>query len=114
WELIDGLGINDEYAAWSPDGTTLAFISDRDGTSEIYIGPLAADAVDPDSIMRLTDSKKLREYWLAWSPDGEQIAYHSTGRGGPRERIGKVIVATGEQFQLIDSWTDSANPDWSP
>jgi Tol biopolymer transport system component len=27
----------DNYAAWSPDGARLAFISNRGGTHEIYI-----------------------------------------------------------------------------
>jgi TolB protein len=28
---------NDDQPAWSPDGTKLAFRSDRDGNSEIYV-----------------------------------------------------------------------------
>ena len=28
---------NDEVPVWSPDGTKIAFISDRDGNEEIYV-----------------------------------------------------------------------------
>jgi dipeptidyl aminopeptidase/acylaminoacyl peptidase len=58
--------------AWSPDGTRLAFISDRSDKSQIYvINPSAGEA---DAITALEDGVNAFE----WAPDGKQIAYTAT------------------------------------
>jgi dipeptidyl aminopeptidase/acylaminoacyl peptidase len=60
----------DTEPRWSPDGTMLAFTSNRDGDAmQLYILPMAGG--EP---RRLTDQKAdVAE--LAWSPDGTRIAY---------------------------------------
>jgi Tol biopolymer transport system component len=55
----------------SPDGTTLAFSSDADGTFQIYLMPLPAGAVRP-----LTHHKGGAGQ-PAWSPDGKQLVFFS-------------------------------------
>ena len=55
-------------ARWSPDGRTLAFISDRDGAPGLYLLPL-----DGGEGARLVDSKEAVSAFR-WSPDGRQIA----------------------------------------
>ena len=59
----------DRSPRWSPDGTRLAWLSDRDGTPQIYWRRLESG---PD-----TQLAKLEEppSSLAWSPNGESIAY---------------------------------------
>jgi Tol biopolymer transport system component len=59
----------DSMPRWSPDGSKLAWISDRGGQAQIYVR-----ALDSASEKRLTnlDSPPLS---LAWSPDGGTIAF---------------------------------------
>ncbi len=54
---------------WSPDGRQLAFLSDRDGPSQIYLLP-----IDGGEALRLTEGKNAIQSF-DWSPDGNQIAY---------------------------------------
>ncbi|HJQ70641.1 MAG TPA: winged helix-turn-helix domain-containing protein [Blastocatellia bacterium] len=68
------LGLNPTF---SPDGSSLAYSSDRSGGFEIYAKPLAAGGRE---IQLTADGNQNME--PAWSPDGNHIAYHSAKRGG--------------------------------
>ena len=57
--------------AWSPDGSQLAFTSNRDGNPELYI----ADA-DGTNVRRLTTHPGI-DTTPTWSPQGHQIAFTS-------------------------------------
>ncbi|MDE2663035.1 MAG: hypothetical protein OXI39_08535 [Gemmatimonadota bacterium] len=67
----------DEHPAWSPDGTWIAFSSDRDdrfdGNREIYV--MGADG---SGQTRLTNNSA-DDRTPAWSPDGTRIAFSSDG-----------------------------------
>ncbi len=61
---------SDTDPAWSPDGKRIAFTSNRDGSSQIYV--MDADGKYP---MELTsDYVNDKPVWL---PDGEQIAFRT-------------------------------------
>ena len=60
-----------DFAAWSPDGTKIAFCSNRDGTQDIYI--MNADG---SGITRITNDPE-PDYYPDWSPDGSKIVYLS-------------------------------------
>jgi len=62
----------DESPAWSPDGTKIAFVSDRDGGRDIYL--MGADG---SNVRKLTDSSTFNDHF-AWSPDGTKIVYLSS------------------------------------
>jgi dipeptidyl aminopeptidase/acylaminoacyl peptidase len=68
WQAAPTTG-NDRAPRWSPDGKTLAFISTRDGTSQIWRMPLrGGDAV------RVTNSKDgMTDF--TWSPDGRSLFF---------------------------------------
>lgn len=95
----DGL---DLHPALSPRGDALAFASDRSGSIEIYVRPLADAAVD-----RMLTSDGGHNLQPAWSPDGTQLAYHSTVKGG----IWVVPAHGGVPRQIA---VEGANPAWSP
>jgi dipeptidyl aminopeptidase/acylaminoacyl peptidase len=53
---------------WSPDGRRLAFLSDREEASQIYLMP-----TDGGEAIRLTEGKNAVRAF-EWSPDGKQIS----------------------------------------
>src|SRR5829696_7351169 len=65
----------DGSPAWSPDGTRIAFYSERDGNAEIYV--MTSDGA---GLTRLTNSKA-DEGYPAWSPDGRTISFDSDRDG---------------------------------
>ncbi|HKP16927.1 MAG TPA: hypothetical protein VJT84_00520 [Gaiellaceae bacterium] len=77
--------------AWSPDGTQIAFASQRDGTTHIF-----SMLADGKSARRLTNTNQDDDH-PTWSPDGKWIAFAREGalfripaRGGPATRVFKA------------------------
>jgi len=64
-------GSRDKDAVWSPDGRSIAFLSDRSGEYEIYV----VDAGGAGTPERLTTSRDGYRHTLRWSPDGSKIAF---------------------------------------
>ena len=97
---------DDNTPAWSPDGTQIAFTSNRDGNLEIYV--MNADGRNPT---RLTNHPA-DDNAPAWSPDGTQIAFES-------DRIFRptifVMNADGVDIrQVTDAMDWDIEPAWSP
>src|SRR5690606_28063232 len=79
----------------SPDGRTLAFVSDRTGWIHLYVIP--TDAEDSTAGRALT-SGDFGVGLPSWSPDGARIAYHHSSVGNQMERfISTVDVRSGSQ-----------------
>ena len=64
-------GAFDRDPAWSPDGSSIAYWSDRSGEYEVYIQ--SADGQAPPR--QLTSRGKGFGYRLFWSPDGSKLAF---------------------------------------
>ena len=96
----------DWFPAWSPDGTQIAFESNRDGDYEIYV--MAADGSQPTRLTR----NSARDRSPAWSPDGTQIAFESD-----RDGNGEIYVMAADGSQPTRLTRNSASdglPAWSP
>ncbi|MFQ5426988.1 MAG: hypothetical protein ACE5EV_07900, partial [Gaiellales bacterium] len=88
--------------AWSPDGTRIAFVSDRDGNRELYV--MNADGTNQ---IRLINDADL-DLCASWSPDGTQLAFIRApgGLGGDIYTInadgtGLASVTAGPWFSLV-------------
>ncbi|MCC6407676.1 MAG: PD40 domain-containing protein [Planctomycetes bacterium] len=68
---------HDKRASWSPDGSTIAFVSDQSGEEELWL--VAQDGSAPAT--RLSTDGSTMRYDPRWSPDGKWIANaDATGR----------------------------------
>jgi len=133
-------GPKDAQPRWSPDGTTLAFVSARGGeTRQLFVMPVAGG--EPK---KLTDLKEDAGE-AVWSPDGTRIAFtarvpddayeeedekkraprrfkrllfklDNVGWTGDRRRHLYVVPAdgSGEPQQLTDGDFEDSHPAWSP
>jgi Tol biopolymer transport system component len=102
-EAIAAHAANDTAPAVSPDGTRVAFESDRDGNSEIYVVTLVGGQVQ-----RLTDNPA-RDSSPAWSPDGRRIVFTSD-RDNRASADVYIMNADGSEVQRVTD--DRAN--WAP
>lgn len=99
-----GLNVDPE---WSPDGTKIAFFSDRGGPGEIWV--MAADG---SGVRRLTDGPSLNAS-PSWSPDSTRIAFHSERDfpGGYESAIYVMNADGTDQHRLVDG--AGLSPAWS-
>ena len=102
----------DSYPAWSPDGTKIAFTSNRrnGATHEIYI--MDADGKRPVRLTKNNQPVPAYDESPSWSPDGRKIAFASNREGNSEIYVmdtnGKNIV------QLTRTLAREVTPSWSP
>src|SRR5438552_12264382 len=95
--------------AWSPDGQTIAFISNISGRNNLWLVP--AEGGWPT---QLTVSDQ-RQTAPAWSPDGKWLAYMSDYDGDEQWDIFLVSPNTGQVVNLTNTREIAEeSPAWSP
>lgn len=92
----------DMFPVWSPDGSQIAFASDRNGNWEIY-----AMKVDGSDVNRLTNNS-VEDWAPAWSPDGSSIAFSS------QADIWLMKPDGSNPINLTNSPAADDLPAWSP
>lgn len=107
WRLTNNVKINDFDLAWSPDGTKMAFASERNRAINLYV-------IDRDG----TNERQLTNTpWIdaspSWSHDGKRIAFLSTRDDGTRNQL-YVIDADGSHEQrLSHSNAEESDISWA-
>ncbi len=112
-------GVTSAEMEWSPDGSKLAFVSDRVNHSFITVFDFTSKS------LTYLDASVDRDRDPVWSPDGKQVAFIRNpaggggggGRGGRRGagggdawsiRVASVVDGTGRQIWMADRGTGSA------
>lgn len=75
-------GGSDSQPRWSPDGNILAFVSARNGKTQLFLMPVAA----PGGEARQLTTHPTGVSQPAWSPDGRHIAFLASSNAEERER----------------------------
>jgi tricorn protease len=88
--LTNSSNAHDKWPRWSPDGSRIAFISDRTGEEEIWV--VAQDGSKPAE--QLTSGGQAMRYAPEWSPDGKYLAFG--------DKDGKVWVLTVADKKLAE------------
>lgn len=96
-------------STWSPDGKTVAFVSNLSGRNNLWLVP--SEGAWP---MQLTVSNE-RQTSPTWSPDGKWIAYMSDYDGDEQWDIFLVSPKTGQVVNLTNTREIAEeSPAWSP
>ncbi|MCZ6559900.1 MAG: PDZ domain-containing protein [Gammaproteobacteria bacterium] len=94
------------HVTWSPDGKSLAYLSDATGEYEVYIAP--QDGSGP--ARQVTKGGDVWRFPLLWSPDSSKLAF-----GDKKQRLQYVDVGSGRITQVDHSTkNDIREYSWSP
>jgi TolB protein len=106
--LYDSNGIQLAGAAWSPDGSTIAFGAGAAFSNHATPAQIAIMKADGSGFRTIT-SQHANAAFPSWSPDGKRIVYRVAGA---EQGLRIVNVEDGEMTQLTSGYDDF--PGWSP
>jgi dipeptidyl aminopeptidase/acylaminoacyl peptidase len=96
----------------SPDGKSIAFVSDRSGWIHVYVMPVEASS---EADARQLTTGDFTAGLSAWSPDGTKLAYHHGAPGNQMERFISIVdVATGRIQPVVTERGVNFDPMFSP
>ncbi|HEX8423235.1 MAG TPA: hypothetical protein VF634_07485, partial [Pyrinomonadaceae bacterium] len=106
---------SDADPAWSPDGTKIAFVSDRDGSGGVGIGEIYVMNPYGNAQTRLTTNVTF-DFSPAWSPDSTKLAFvRFTLDNSELTYDIYVMDADGtDQTRLTTDAGGDFDPSWSP
>ncbi len=115
-QLTSGADWNDGGASVSPDGTRIAFSSNRtgeeyegDNNSDVWVVPLTGGEPQQLTTNEFGDGSP------QWSPDGRRILYSRTDSHYDQSDLHLMAAAGGESRSLTDNFDRIArNVSWAP
>lgn len=104
--LTNSSNAHDRAAVWSPDGKSIAFISDMSGEDQIYL----IDQMGMEKPQQLTTDFAGQLGGLRWSPDGKRLAFTQNNEG----KLFVLDIAT-KTYQLAgdDEFGNIGDHNWS-
>ncbi len=104
--LTNSSGIHERNSKWSPDGTHIAFISDKTGENEIFI----IDQAGAKAAEQVTKGGDTYDYQEYWSPDSKKILWADR-----KQRLRYVDVKTGVTTEVdYCPYSEMHSYSWSP
>jgi len=102
--LTNTPGTAERYPVISPDGKSVAYVSDESGEYALHIRSL-----ENDSVKKIRIEERPSFYWgLVWSPDSRKLSF-------PDRRLGLWLVDVATETALrVDSSSYSAQDSWTP
>ena len=113
--LLESSGARERSPRWSPDGKTIAFISDRSGREEVWLcGPLG------ENLKRISDSDTEKSGGRGdaggalWAPDSKSLLYSASDRKLYRYNLadGKTTTVTSSEVSTPRSAAFSPDGKW--
>ncbi|MDX2065377.1 MAG: PDZ domain-containing protein [Fimbriimonadaceae bacterium] len=108
-DLTEKQGVAERFPAWSPDGKTIAYISDEGNAYNIVLHDTATKkerSIRPGDYPAFYDQ-------LVWSPDSKKIAYTDN-----KKQVWVLDVESGRSTKLDQGTYEDPNttirPRWSP
>lgn len=99
--------------SFDPEGTRLAFVSDKDGSPKVYVLTIPSPGANISDIKPTLISKANRENTApCWSPDGTKIAYCSRNKGD--RQIWVYDFEKNQETQITQGSGHKENPSWAP
>jgi Tol biopolymer transport system component len=101
---------DDESATVAPDGSAVAFVSNRLGPWDIWIADVRGGRIGNGPARRLTAFEK-GVATPSFSPDGRMIAFF---RPGTHREVWALPVTGGASFPLVQGDSDNLHPAYAP
>ncbi len=99
-------GVREKFAAWSPDGRWVAYMSDRTGEDELYITP--QDGLGQEQ--RITFDGKMFRLPPVWAPDSKKLLF-----ADKETRLFYVDINDKKPVQIDQGkYADLTDYNWSP
>jgi len=113
--LTHSSGARDKDAVWSPDGKSIAYLSDQSGEYEIHL----IDPLGNKTAIQLTSHKDGYRHTLRWSPDSRFIAFADQNLAFyyldvSNKKITKVDKAEYENMDVSLDKKQISDFSWSP
>jgi TolB protein len=121
WVRLTNDSADDFYPAWSPDGTQIAFASDRSSKATANLPHRPAGGTvyhvflvntDGSGLVQLTTNDPMPYGDPDWSPDGQKIAYVSGEYGNAQ--IFTIDINNQERTRITFDTEFDWEPAWSP
>jgi TolB protein len=112
-QVFAAKGAANASPTFSPDGTKIAFVSNKDGSPKIYLMTIPQPGAQLSDVKVSLISKRCRENSApSWSPDGKKLAY--CAKSTDARQIWVYDFETNQERELTQGPKIKENPTWAP